>query len=245
MLIAQISDIHAGPDNDNLLRLEKAIVWLEALRPDCLVVTGDLVDGGWADGYREIGRLLQKMPWPSFILPGNADDIPSVGLLRRQFSTKGYESRLHFSALCGDNTLLIGLDASVVGQDHGEVRNHLPWLWQQLVTHPEKRAILFTHHNVFPSGIKPIDDVMCRDAAALAELLESLPTRVLAVCSGHVHRSMAGLFAGIPAYVCGSICPANPLLLEGGAAPPVTDAPSLMVHELKGARLVSSHVSLT
>lgn len=56
---------------------------------------------------------------------------------------------------------------------------------------------------------------------------------------------MAGLFAGMPAYICGSICPANPLLLEGSGVPPVTDAPSLMVYEVRDGLLVGSHVSLS
>lgn len=47
MLIAQLSDIHAAPENDNLLRLHQAINLLLAVKPDVLVVTGDLTDDGW------------------------------------------------------------------------------------------------------------------------------------------------------------------------------------------------------
>lgn len=57
MLIAQLSDIHAAPDNDNLARLHNAIDWLLALQPDLLVVSGDLTDDGW---HEAIWRLPQN-----------------------------------------------------------------------------------------------------------------------------------------------------------------------------------------
>ncbi|MHC2298668.1 hypothetical protein [Rhizobium mongolense] len=68
---------------------------------------------------------------------------------------------------------------------------------------------------------------MCRGADALGDLLSSGIRRAIAICSGHVHRPMSSLIAGIPAYICGSICPANPLLLDPTREPPVTDPPAL------------------
>ena len=74
MLIAQISDIHAAPDNDHLLRTERALAWLTHVQPDVLVLTGDLVDGEWRQGYWQIAEQLRQQHYPAFILPGNADD---------------------------------------------------------------------------------------------------------------------------------------------------------------------------
>lgn len=73
MLLAQLSDIHAAPDNDNLSRLASALSWLDTLRPDVIVLTGDLVDDSWLAGYKSIVHLLDSKRWPTFILPGNAD----------------------------------------------------------------------------------------------------------------------------------------------------------------------------
>ena len=48
MLIAQISDLHIGADDDNLSRLDAVLDQLEAMpaRPDHLLVTGDLTEHG-------------------------------------------------------------------------------------------------------------------------------------------------------------------------------------------------------
>lgn len=35
MIIAQLSDIHAAPDNDHLSRFDNALAWLAPLRPMC------------------------------------------------------------------------------------------------------------------------------------------------------------------------------------------------------------------
>ena len=64
MLVAQISDIHAGPDLSSLQTLELAIGWLKTFRPDALVLTGDLVDDGWRQGYRLVAESLRSLDCP-------------------------------------------------------------------------------------------------------------------------------------------------------------------------------------
>lgn len=39
MLIAQISDIHAAPDNDNLARFDNALAWLAPLASHFIAVS--------------------------------------------------------------------------------------------------------------------------------------------------------------------------------------------------------------
>lgn len=56
MLIAQVSDIHASLDNDNLSRFDRALEWLEHQSLDILVLTGDLIDDGWSEGYHLISE---------------------------------------------------------------------------------------------------------------------------------------------------------------------------------------------
>ena len=56
MIVAQLTDIHAAPGNDNLARFARALEWLEFIQPDALVVTGDLVDDDWFAGYAAIAK---------------------------------------------------------------------------------------------------------------------------------------------------------------------------------------------
>ncbi len=243
MLIAQISDVHASIDNGNLARLDSAVRWLCCVRPDATIVTGDLTDNGWSDGYKEIKVILEKIGSPLSVIPGNSDDPL---MMRNLFAeTHGWEgsSALHTELNLG-GIRAIALDVTVAGEAHGNIERHIEWLENKLNADHGSKTIIFTHQHLFPSGINAIDVSMCRGYEKLEELIVRRETRPIAISSGHVHRPMASVIAGVPSYICGSICPANPLLLDSWRNPPVTDPPSLMIHDLRSGRLVSSHVSI-
>lgn len=242
MLIAQLSDIHAAPENDNLQRLQRAIDWLLALNPDLLVVSGDLTDNGWSAGYRAIDSALQRLACRSLILPGNADDKTVMCENLAAFAHRSARDDLHFHEYV-NNVPVIGVDVTVAGESRGDIRPHLRWLDAALRAQPQP-AMVFLHQHLFPSGIAPLDNAMCDGGEALAQLLARLPHPPLALCAGHVHRAISTIFAGIPAYLCGSICPANPLMLNAQHIPVASDPPALLIHELRSDTSVSHFVSL-
>jgi len=243
MLIAQVTDIHAAPGNENLSRFDRALSWLTHLQPDVLVITGDLTDGQWQEGYRAIAHRLSQHRFPSLILPGNADDR---SLMRAIWGEKRWAQDVKGDALhvihhSGD-LRLIGLDSTVVHQDYGSVTEHLDWLERQLNNAGNSPCFLFLHHNVFASGIPPLDKTMCRGLTELEALIRRAPARLLAVATGHVHRSITGVFAGIPASICGSICPANPVWFGSENVPPADDPPVLMVHRYASGAVITHQV---
>lgn len=241
MLIAQITDIHAAPDNDNLARLSRAMAWLNAFKPDLLVVTGDLVDEGWQAGYEAVAAALRRAPCRVLLLPGNADNRQAMRN-RWQETMRWKQGALHFSEVI-NGTPVIGLDTTLEGETRGDITPHLGWLAATLAG-CSRSALIFTHHPLFRCGIAPIDDVMCGGEAAFWQMIADNPVAPLAVCSGHAHRSISRVINGIPAYFCGSVCPANPLLLDASRIPPVTDAPALMIYDLRNGYLVASQVSV-
>ncbi|WP_312884985.1 metallophosphoesterase [Candidatus Sodalis endolongispinus] len=213
MIIAQISDIHAAAANDNLSRLDRALAWLDSLAPDALVLSGDLIDNDEIEGYPAIAARLASRPYPAFILPGNADNTAAMRTaFDAPYWTDGGRGALHFRVDINE-LRVIGLDTTVPWRAAGQVEVHLPWLQSALSAAGPAASIVFLHHPVFPIGIAPLDQTMCDGATALAALLRQHPRRPLALAMGHAHRPAAGTLAGIPAFLCGSICPANPLWL--------------------------------
>jgi 3',5'-cyclic AMP phosphodiesterase CpdA len=243
MLIAQISDIHASPDGPSLLAFERAIDWLKAFRPDALVLTGDLVDDGWQQGYRRIAEGLRALNFPVYLLPGNGDDR---SVMRAELSEvgrwTGMSGPMHFRAAV-NGVSLVGVDVTVPGQSYGEIRPHLPWLRNALsdVAIP---VLLFTHQPPFEVGIEVLDQVGCRNGDALREFLEAGTRPPLGVLCGHVHRPVSGRWGSIALQTCGSLCPPNPLLFRGRHDLPLLDAPSFLVHELRKDQLLSHVVSI-
>lgn len=243
MLIAQVSDIHASSENDHLQLFERVLTWLADLQPDILVLTGDLTDGGWREGYQQIAERLERQNYPSLILPGNSDDRRLMQMIwaRPGWCPDALTPALHFSHDMG-GLRLIGLDSTVDRQDYGSVNGHLEWLDKQLNDAGNSPALLFMHHHVFESGIPTLDESMCRGIDLLETLIKNAPARLLAIAAGHVHRPVAGTFAGIPAYICGSVCPANPVWFGTESIPPVAEPPALMIHRYVNNRLTSHHV---
>lgn len=243
MLIAQVSDIHASSENDHLQRFERVLTWLADLQPDILVLTGDLTDGGWREGYQQIAERLERQNYPSLILPGNSDDRRLMQMIwaRPGWCPDALTPALHFSHDMG-GLRLIGLDSTVDRQDYGSVNGHLEWLDKQLNDAGNSPALLFMHHHVFESGIPTLDESMCRGIDLLETLIKNAPARLLAIAAGHVHRPVAGTFAGLPAYICGSVCPANPVWFGTENIPPVAEPPALMIHRYVNNRLTSHHV---
>src|SRR5438874_2027771 len=83
MLIAQITDTHIKPEGvlayervDTAGFLARAVDHILHLdpRPDVVLATGDLVDGGTAEEYQRLRRLLAPLPMPVYVIPGNHDD---------------------------------------------------------------------------------------------------------------------------------------------------------------------------
>ncbi|SKA30671.1 metallophosphoesterase [Consotaella salsifontis] len=244
MIVAQISDIHAAPGNGNISRLDRALSWLGDVALDALVVSGDLIDEGWTDGYREISARFDTLCCPVLLLPGNSDDGDAMrGVFARRFGSVECANAMHFAADLSD-LLLVGVDATLSATSGGDVSPHLGWLEDVLTDSAPRASLVFSHHHLFPSGIAPLDESMAQGAEALRDLLRQCSCKPLAISCGHVHRPMSGMIAGVPVHVCGSICPANPLWFGGVSVPTIGEPPMLMVHRLDGCELVSHHVAV-
>jgi 3',5'-cyclic AMP phosphodiesterase CpdA len=244
MLIAQVSDIHASAGDSMLSALDKAIAWLDKIALDALVITGDLVNGDYVPGYRAIAERLAKLRCPVFILPGNSDN---PDLLRAALGSRtawvDRSGPMHFSARLG-NMRLIGLDVTVAHANYGDALPHLRWLQSELEKASEP-TLLFMHQPPFLTGIDVIDAIRCKNEGPLIQVLESARTRPLAVLCGHVHRPVTGTLGTIVVQICGSLCTPNPLLLGDAAEPPLTDAPSLLIHAVEHGHLRTHIVSLS
>jgi len=119
-------------ENSPWQTLELAIGWLKTFRPDALVLTGDLVDDGWRQGYRLVAESLRSLDCPVHLLPGNGDDVQ---LMRSELAAVGTwinaTGPMHFRTAV-DGLTLLGVDVTVAGQSYGDVLPHLPWLMSAL-----------------------------------------------------------------------------------------------------------------
>jgi len=242
MIIAQISDIHAIDGASSLGVLERLSFWLDAIRPDAIIISGDLADAPHAIGYKLLGDILADMTSPIYMIPGNADNRD---LMRAAFPEVGYWpdfGPMNFAVTLDRRVRLIGFDVTVPGQHYGDALPGLLWLGETLQAEPDLPTLIMMHQHPFPSGIAELDENMCRNVDKFPALLAAAPN-VLAVVCGHGHRPIFSRLGAVPAMMCSSLSPANPLLLTGRGEPLVIDVPGLLVHEFGQSGLTSHVVS--
>jgi 3',5'-cyclic AMP phosphodiesterase CpdA len=197
-LLAQISDPHIGAtwaDADPVAGLVAAVESVRALRPDAVVISGDLADNAADTEYEQLRKLLEPLEAPIYVLAGNHDDRAA---LRAHFDLPGGgEEPVHYAVDPGPLRLIV-LDTSIPGEDSGALGpEQLTWLDAELAAHTGKQVLVAMHHPPLDAGLPAFDEIelAAADRRALAGVLERHP-HVRRVVAGHLHRAFAGILAG-------------------------------------------------
>ena len=236
MIVAQLSDIHADGSGSRLERLEKVLNWLKPMRPDALIVSGDLAEAAFDKSYRAVRERLEAVGCPFFVVPGNVDDH---GDMRQSFGARfGWSGDRPLNVVGRvEGVRLIGLDVTVEGGHHGDAAPILEWLATELASSNEP-TLIFQHQHPFLTGIDGKDRNTCHNGDRLAAVIEAAGETVLALTCGHVHRPMFTRFAGRQATMAPSVTLANRLRLDGKESA-IVDPPGLLLHHYVDGRLVS------
>lgn len=204
MRIAQITDSHLLAPGvlwkgrvEMAEKLAAAVARLNALAPDLVVHTGDLVDGGGEAEYGVAAEILSDLRAPLRLLPGNHDRrermraaFPGLDWAPGEF--------LQF-AEDGDGLRVIGLDTVEPGRTAGRLcAERLGWLRERL--DDDRPALVFLHHPPCPMGLPHMDRFVFEGSGPAAEAIQGRP--VLRLACGHVHAAAERHWAGSLVAAC-------------------------------------------
>ncbi|MFL5959981.1 MAG: metallophosphoesterase [Gaiellaceae bacterium] len=199
-LLAQLSDPHIGAEwagGDPVAGLAAAVEAVAALRPDAVLVSGDLADHAADREYELVRELLAPLRMPLHVLPGNHDDRR---LLHRHFGVPGGSGEpVRYSVELGPLRLVV-LDTTRPGEDPGALDTaRLGWLDAELEKGPHLPTLLAMHHPPLATGVPAWDDfgLPAADRLALRDVVERHP-QVRLLVAAHVHRVITGELAGRP-----------------------------------------------
>jgi 3',5'-cyclic AMP phosphodiesterase CpdA len=222
--LVQISDVHLLAEGlqhgcvDTLGNLDLLLQRLEwsGLRPDLLLLTGDLTDKGEAVAYRRLRQHVElsasALGAPVVYLPGNHDDrsVLRAELLDGEASDQPIDQ----IAWCG-GLRVVALDSTIPGEDGGELRpEQLEWLASLLAEPAPEGTVVALHHPPVPSPIASMSRIALRHPERLSAVVAGTDVRI--VLAGHNHHAMGGILGHVPVWLSpASAYQADPLVPDG------------------------------
>lgn len=187
MRIIQISDLHFGMHNADII--QPFLIDLQQLKPELIIISGDLTQRGKSEQYLLLQQFLQQLPVPYLAVPGN-HDIPLYNLVARATSPfkhyKKYVSPQLGSSFINSEVNILGVnsvdpykvkDGTLTEKTIAQIKNHFA---------PDTGLlnILFFHHNLhYFSGMHhPLNN-----AEEFISYLKDSSIDI--VCTGHLHYS--------------------------------------------------------
>jgi 3',5'-cyclic-AMP phosphodiesterase len=196
--VVQISDTHVGAHRDEEVRpedaLEATVRAVLPLRPDVVLLTGDITDTGDPEAYRLVASLLEPLPVPTLAVAGNHDEPAAM---RAYF---GGESEMVLDAW-----RIVMVETYVAGETFGAV--DVDAVLRRLGPDSTRPTLIALHHPPITPSSNPWFQL-----AGGADLVAALAARhdVRLVVGGHLHDTYR--------VVCGDVtylgCPSTWYSLE-------------------------------
>jgi 3',5'-cyclic AMP phosphodiesterase CpdA len=181
MEIVQLSDIHVGSQFREKV-FEKAIDEINSLKPEAVVITGDLTNEGLIEQYEKCKKMVSEINVEKIIaISGNHDYRNTGYLLFKKYFPFNPENKL------GDDVILVTLGSSRPDRDEGEVGHHQNvWLERTLKKYEDKLKIVSMHHHLIGIPDTGSDRLTVMDAGDVIRTV--LDSNVNLVLCGHKHR---------------------------------------------------------
>lgn len=219
-IVAHLSDTHllsegrllfGRVDTESNFRAAVNQLEVSAIRPDAIVLSGDIADKGEPDAYRRARAIVDpaaaRMGSVVIWAMGNHDS--RVPFRTELLSSSAAPAETAAGAASVDQVFdinglrIISLDTSVPGFHHGEIEAaQLAWLKEVLAEPSPHGTLLALHHPPIPTPVAVMDILELADQDLLAEAIRG--TDVRAILAGHVHYSTCGTCGGAPVYVAGA-----------------------------------------
>lgn len=204
LTIAQITDLHVTTEKDplnqqrNRDRLGQVLKAIHQLRPRpvAIIASGDLVDRGEVEEYRELQRLMSVSEIPVYYAVGNHDDRAAfLSVFAGPTAPTDENGFVQYAVDFGAMRMVVC--DTLQGPNHGDYDEaRAAWLSRTLDQAPDRPTAIILHHPPIPSGIQWMDpEPNSPWLSRLAAVLAGRPQVKVLMC-GHIHRAFNGVFAG-------------------------------------------------
>jgi Icc protein len=212
--IVQMSDLHVGTALFRADLLSAAVAETNELRPDLVVIAGDLTGEGYRGEFEECRRFLDQLSCPNVVVTMGNHDARNVGYRHFEDFFGARESATAITIADG-RAKVVAIDSTKPDLDEGEVgREHYGWVDAELRGWTEGPRIVVIHHHILavPGTGRDVNNL--RDAGDFMAILRELEADL--VLSGHRHVPYVWSISGVRVVHSGTVS----TLRVRGAMPP-------------------------
>ena len=183
----------------DLGRLEQATKQINALRPDLVVVCGDLVNKPDEKSFRDFRTAIAHLAVPWYVAPGNHDlgNEPTLQSLEQYRRLIGND----YYAVDHKGCLIVVVNSQLwktplAGETEGQDR----WLLRTLksAARKQRRVFIVMHHPLFVKEAEEPDNYFNLPLGKRRELLALFESfGVVAILAGHTHTTATHDYHGI------------------------------------------------
>lgn len=198
-VIAHISDLHFGSNYFISNLMNQIMVEINELKPDAVVVTGDITDEGFRGEYKTAKIFLDNLEIDNrLLIPGN-HDARNVGYLHFEDFFGKRDSVLQIKGVT-----IVGIDSSEPDLDSGRVgRERYRWIQDEMENGDDFKIVALHHHLIPVPGTGRERNIVF-DAGDLLEVL--LKCGVDLVLCGHKHVPNAWHLENLVVINAGTAC---------------------------------------
>jgi 3',5'-cyclic AMP phosphodiesterase CpdA len=190
-LIAQVSDLHCGGPRFDTALIDRAIAEVNDLRPDLVLIPGDLTAAGYEDQYVEAKEYLDRLDCEDCVVIAGNHDCRNVGYLHfeeifgRRYHDREYPFGLDEDGGTQRSIKIVAADSNKPDLNDGELgRDKYGWIQEQFAD-PDPFKVFMLHHHLVPiPGTGRERNILTDAGDVLAVLVEAGVDLVLA---GHKH----------------------------------------------------------
>jgi 3',5'-cyclic AMP phosphodiesterase CpdA len=191
--LVHLSDLHFGRIDETLL--EPVIRTVAEIKPDVVVVSGDLTQRARSQQFKEAREFLDKLPSPQIIVPGN-HDVPMHNVFARFLQPldkyKEYITDDLLPFYADEEVAILGINTarSLTIKDGRINETQIAAIRDRLCPFPDETVkIIVTHHPFdLPEGHR--EEELVNRAQLAMEAIAKCGADVL--LAGHLHVSHTG-----------------------------------------------------
>lgn len=180
-VIAHLSDLHTGSPYFVPNLLDRALVEVNELSPDIVVISGDLTSMGYRQEFREAREYIDRLTCKDLlVVPGNHDSR-NVGYthFEKLFATREM-------VISKNGVTVVGVDSTEPDLDYGRIGRHrYPWIREAFMAEPSNFKVFMLHHHLLPIPGTGRERNIVNDAGDVLEVLVDCGVEL--VLSGHKH----------------------------------------------------------